>query len=69
MTKKRPFWGQKWFKNGKKLEKERKGTQKKKKTFKVLFAKERFVLTFISVQCKRTFCSFRSFPFFRKELK
>jgi len=33
------------------------------------FSKECFILTFISILCKRTFRSLRSFPFFRKERK
>ena len=52
--KKGPFWGQKWLKNGQKLENERKWTQKMNDTF-------------ISVQYNWTVCSLRSFPFSTNE--
>ena len=41
--------------------------RKKNGTFSRSFAKERNVLVFFSVLCKRTESSFRSFPFFAKE--
>jgi hypothetical protein len=64
MTKKRSFWGQKWFKNGKKLEKERK---KRKNVSCVLLQKNDTFSAFFYVLCKRTLRSLRSFTFFAKE--
>jgi len=64
ITKTRSFWGQKWFKNGKKLKKERK---KRTKRSCVLLQKNDTFFAFFYVLCKRTLHSLRSFTYFAKE--